>query len=102
MAKTFLCRVEEVASDAPKEITLRDGEKVCVMKSGDAIVACQAHCPHEGIPLREGCLDGTTLTCLEHLWQWDLRSGEPLGLTEAPLTLFEVEVDDEAVYLKAS
>jgi len=100
MTKMFLCRIDDVACDALKELTLDNGEKLCVMKSGDTIFACQAHCPHEGVPLRDACLDGTTLTCLEHLWQWDLRSGTPQGLAEAPLTMHELEIDGESVYLK--
>ena len=100
MTKMFLCKIGDVENGALKEVTLGNGEKVCVIKSGEALFACQAHCPHEGIPLRDGCLDGTTLTCLEHLWQWDVRSGEPMGLAERPLTVLELEVDGESVYLK--
>jgi toluene monooxygenase system ferredoxin subunit len=100
MAKIFLCKVADVESDTLKELTLGNGDKVCVMNSGGTYYACQPYCPHEGIPLCEGCIDGTTLTCLEHLWQWDVRSGEPMGLAERPLAMLDLERDGEAVYLK--
>ena len=31
------------------------------------------------IPLEQGMHDGSVLTCLEHMWQFDLRTGAPLG-----------------------
>jgi toluene monooxygenase system ferredoxin subunit len=100
MARTLLCGVGDVPSDTLKELALEDGRKVCVINTGGRFYACQAACPHEGFALCEGCVDGTTLTCLEHLWQWDLASGAPQGLAEAPLTTFAVEVEGESVYLK--
>lgn len=100
MTNRFLCKVKEVQSDALKELALDGDKKVCIINASGTFYACQAACPHEGIPLCEGCVDGTTLTCLEHLWQWDLRSGAPLGLAEAPLTMFDIEIEGESVYLK--
>lgn len=100
MAKTFLCKVGDVPGDGIKELALDGGRKLCIVNAGGTFYACQAACPHEGFALCDGCVDGTTLTCLEHLWQWDLRSGAPLGLAESPLTTFVVEVEGESVYLK--
>ena len=100
MAKTLLCRIADVPSDGLKELALEGGRKLCVINTGGKFYACQAACPHEGVALSEGCVDGATLTCLEHLWQWDLESGAPQGLAEAPLTTFAVEVEGESVYLK--
>ena len=99
MARRFLCNRDEVASEAVHEVALDKNEKVCVINSGGTFFACQATCPHEGIALCEGCVEGTTLTCLEHLWQWDLRDGSPLGLAEKPLGVRPIEVDGNAVYL---
>jgi toluene monooxygenase system ferredoxin subunit len=100
MPKTLLCRVSDVPGDGIKEVALECGRKVCVINAAGMFYACQAACPHEGFALCDGCVDGTTLTCLEHLWQWDLSSGAPLGLAESPLTTFAVEVEGESVYLK--
>ena len=100
MAKTFLCKVADVQVGSLKEISLNADKKVCVINAEGTFFACQAHCPHQGIPLCEGALEGTTLTCLEHLWQWDLRSGEPIGLAEQPLPMLKVTVDDDTLYLE--
>jgi toluene monooxygenase system ferredoxin subunit len=100
MARTLLCQVGDVPDDGLKEVALADGRKVCVIHSGGGFYACQAACPHEGFALADGCVEGTTLTCLEHLWQWDLASGAPQGLAEKPLTTFTVAVEDDEVYLE--
>lgn len=100
MAGKFLCKLVDVRANSLKEVTVDDGKKVCVVNAGGEFFACQPNCPHEGIPLCAGVLDGTTLTCLEHLWQWDLRSGEPTGLAEEPLQMVDVEVDGDSLYLK--
>jgi toluene monooxygenase system ferredoxin subunit len=34
-----------------------------------------------------------------HLWQWDVRTGEPRGIAEAPLQLFALAREGEALYL---
>jgi toluene monooxygenase system ferredoxin subunit len=96
MDRKPLCR----AADVPVN-TIKQFEKVCVVNAGDRFFACQASCPHEGVALCEGVFDGDVLTCLEHLWQWSLRSGgEPRGLAEKPLEMHEVELIGDAIYLK--
>ena len=102
MAKTFLCKTEDVAANTLKEFPVDAERKVCVINAEGVLFACEATCPHERFPLCEGFVDGTTLTCLEHLWQWDLTTGDPVGRAEQPLTMFALEIDPEsqAVYLK--
>ncbi len=42
-------------------------------------------------PLEEGMFDGETLTCHQHLWQWDIATGDPKGLAESPLECLRVK-----------
>ena len=96
MDRKPLCRTAEVPPNSVKQF-----DKVCVINAGDRFFACQAACPHKGVALCDGVFDGDVLTCLEHLWQWSLRSGgEPRGLAEQALEMHEVEVEGDAVYLK--
>jgi toluene monooxygenase system ferredoxin subunit len=97
-----LCRVSDLPVNGIVECEGIGGTKVCVINAGDRFFACQAACPHEGFALCEGVFDGDLLTCLEHLWQWSLRSGgEPRGLAERPLTMYDVDVENDVVVLKA-
>jgi toluene monooxygenase system ferredoxin subunit len=51
------------------------------------------------VSLAEGLYDGSVLTCHQHLWQWDIRSGSPIGLAEMPLECFKVEMDNDSIYV---
>lgn len=77
----------------------QDGLKLLVANSGDDYFAYQAMCPHQEVPLCEGLYDGATLTCHQHLWQWDIRTGAAMGLAEAPLESFPVRVEGDNLYV---
>ena len=78
-----------------------DGLKLLVANAGDAYFAYQAMCPHQDVPLCEGLYDGAVLTCHQHLWQWDIRTGAPMGLAEAALESFPVRVEGDSIYVVA-
>jgi toluene monooxygenase system ferredoxin subunit len=77
-----------------------DGVGVLIVRAGDQLRAVQSLCPHEAVPLDLGVVDGERLTCLEHMWQFDLRSGAPLG-DEATqgLRTFPVRSDGDDLYV---
>ena len=58
-------------------------------------------CPHQDVALCEGLFDGSVLTCHQHLWQWDIRTGAPMGLAEAPLERYDVSVEGDAIYVSS-
>jgi nitrite reductase/ring-hydroxylating ferredoxin subunit len=79
---------------------LVDGVGVLIAHTGgDEYVAVQAQCPHEMVPLEEGLVQGTTLTCLEHMWQFDLRSGAPLGEAEEGLRRYPLKNEGGHLYV---
>ena len=55
-----------------------DGKQIVLFQVNGAVFACNNRCPHEGYPLREGSLDGCTLTCNWHNWKFDLETGANL------------------------
>lgn len=101
MQKRMVCRVAEVPENGLKECEAEGGLKLVVANAGGEFVGFQAMCPHQDVPLCEGLFDGQTLTCHMHLWQWDVRSGAPLGIAEAPLQRYPLERDGDALYLAA-
>ncbi|MFN2497922.1 MAG: Rieske (2Fe-2S) protein [Pyrinomonadaceae bacterium] len=52
--------------------------------------------PHRGAPLSEGILCDRGIECDWHGWQFDLRTGECLTVTEKTLT-YQVIVEEELV-----
>lgn len=101
MAKKFVCRVAEVPVNSLKEVEAEGGLKLLVANAGGEFFGYQATCPHQEVPLCEGLFDGSVLTCHMHLWQWDIRSGAPMGLAEVPLQSYALEVEGDSVYLSS-
>jgi len=99
MAKKLICRKGDVPANGLKECEVEGGEKLLVANSGAEYFAVQALCPHQDVPLCEGLYDGSVLTCHQHLWQWDIRTGEPQGLAELPLQRYDVTVEGEEIYI---
>jgi toluene monooxygenase system ferredoxin subunit len=99
MARHLVCRTADVPDNGLKECEVEGGLKVVVANAGGEFLGFQAMCPHQDVPLCEGLFDGSTLTCHMHLWQWDVRSGSPMGLAEAPLQKYPLTVEGDAVYL---
>ena len=99
MARRLICRAAEVPENGLKECEAGGGLKLVVANAGGEFFAFQAICPHQEVPLCEGLFDGSTLTCHMHLWQWDVRSGAPLGIAEAPLQRYPLAREGDSVYL---
>jgi nitrite reductase/ring-hydroxylating ferredoxin subunit/(2Fe-2S) ferredoxin len=97
-AWTRVCRSDEVPVNGMKEFPV-NGTQVLVVRLADGFVACQALCPHEAVPLEQGVCDGATLTCLEHLWQFDLRTGAPMGDAQEPLMTYPAKEERGEVYV---
>jgi toluene monooxygenase system ferredoxin subunit len=91
--------VADVPENGLKECEAEGGLKLVVANAGGEFFGFQAVCPHQDVPLCEGLFDGATLTCHMHLWQWDVRSGAPLGLAEAPLQRYALAVEGGSLYL---
>jgi len=100
MSKKLVCRVAEVPAKGIKEFEVEGGLRLLVANSGGEYFGYQAICPHQEVRLCEGLYDGSVLTCHMHLWQWDIRTGAPIGLAEAPLEKFALMVEDDSIYFR--
>jgi len=89
-----VCGAGDVAANALKKFTV-DGVSIIVANVGDGFRVFPPLCPHMEEPLEEsGVCDGRgTLTCIKHLWNWNLATGAPQGETERALLLYEVRQD---------
>lgn len=94
-----VCRPDEVPANGLKQVAVEGGPPLVIANAGDEFFACQALCPHEAIPLADGVHDGEVLTCLEHLWQFDLRTGEPRGDAEGPMQTYKLKQENGALYV---
>ncbi|NQU61117.1 MAG: Rieske 2Fe-2S domain-containing protein [Rhodospirillales bacterium] len=89
------------ASDVPENTLKRfdiDGIAIVIANYGAGFQGFPPYCPHMEEPLADsGMLDGGILTCSKHLWQWDLRTGEKVGLAEKPLLCYDIKTEGDDV-----
>jgi nitrite reductase/ring-hydroxylating ferredoxin subunit/(2Fe-2S) ferredoxin len=93
-----VCAPGEVPVNGIKEFSI-DGVNLIVVNAGDAFVAYQAMCPHEAFSLADGVCDGSILTCLEHMWQFDVRTGAPMGDAQEGLKKYELKEERGELYV---
>ena len=99
MSKTLVCKVADVPMNGTHRVDLPSGLKVLVANADGKLYAYPGICPHQDVDLGEGFFDGKTLTCHQHLWQWDIHSGSAVGLAEAPLEQYALEVRGDDVLI---
>jgi nitrite reductase/ring-hydroxylating ferredoxin subunit/(2Fe-2S) ferredoxin len=93
-----VCATTDVPVNGLKEVTA-NGTSMCIVNTGSGFCAYQSLCPHEAIPLADGVCDGTVLTCLEHMWQFDVKTGAPLGDAQEGLKSFPSKEENGEVFV---
>lgn len=97
-----LCNVSAGTShERLAKVVAADGTAWCVLRDGDDWLATEAVCPHRGRDLSVcGIVEDGVLTCLGHLWQWNLRKGgTPIGAADRPLRVVRLALRGEALHL---
>ena len=52
-----------------------DGKTIVLYNVDGDFFATSSQCPHQGGPLGDGLVDGKTVTCPWHGWEFDVTSG---------------------------
>jgi toluene monooxygenase system ferredoxin subunit len=77
-----------------------DGEAVLLVNVDGTVRAYSNRCPHQASDLSEGDLDGQTLTCAKHLWEFDALTGAGINPDDTRLKSFGCRVgDDGTIYV---
>ena len=91
-----LATLEELPLGAAKEVEF-EGRVYALFNVDGQISAIDGICPHQGGPLADGPLEGTTVVCPWHGWQFDVRTGKtPLG-PKIKQAVYEVKVEGQDV-----
>jgi toluene monooxygenase system ferredoxin subunit len=69
-------------------------KKIVLLNVAGEIRAFEDRCPHLGFQLSEGSLDDDTLTCVNHLWEFDALTGQGTNPGHCQLTVFGTRVRD--------
>jgi toluene monooxygenase system ferredoxin subunit len=68
------------------------GKDIVLVNVGGEIRAYEDRCPHLGFALSAGDLDGRTLTCANHQWEFDALTGTGVNPGNCRLTAFGTRV----------
>ncbi len=83
----------------PHEVTLGD-TKVVLVRQGDAVHALAGLCPHKGVPLAKGLVEGGRIVCAAHRAAFDLATGALLAPPACEgLARYKVRLADGAVHV---
>ncbi len=97
MSWKVACAADDVHENALKAVEI-DGIELVIARIGETYRAYPPVCPHmEEYLESSGLCQGGILTCDRHLWQWDMKTGEPRGPAEKPLLMYEIKNEDGQV-----
>lgn len=93
-----LATLQEIPPGGTKEVEI-DGRIIALFNVGGVISAIDGICPHQGGPLAEGSLDGTSVACPWHGWRFDVRTGRTAVSPKILQPVYEVKVDGPDVFV---
>ena len=82
-------------------VVVVQGHPVALFNVEGRFFAVSNVCLHRGGPIGEGMLDDAVVTCPNHGWEYDVRTGANLANPMARLRTFEVRVDGDDVLVGA-
>lgn len=94
-----VARASEIAPGAAKVVVVL-GHPVAVFNVDGTFFAVSHVCLHRGGPIGEGALDGFVVTCPNHGWEYDVRTGKNLANPMARLRTYAVKVEGDAVLVR--
>lgn len=103
--RVVLCTLDEVPLGGILRVLAEGLEPLAVAHvddgAGGSVHVTSDTCTHENESLSEGDLDGTTLVCLAHFAEFDVRDGQPLCFPAVrPLTVYPATVEDGDVVIE--
>ena len=89
-------RVEDIPEGSCRTIELSGGRELALYHVNGEFYATENFCPHQGAQLAQGTLCNHVIECEWHGWQFDVRSGECLTVSEK-ISTYKVVVEDGVV-----
>jgi nitrite reductase (NADH) small subunit len=88
--------VSQIAPGTGMVANVNDKE-VAVFNVDGSFYAIENICKHRGGPLGEGELEGETVTCPWHAWQYNVKNGNCLTKEGIKMDTYEVHVEGDDV-----
>lgn len=94
-----LCASDELPEGAVRSAVL-GGRAVAVARQGGRLFAFGALCPHQQADLAHGLLEPGAITCQDHLWRFELATGDCTSIPGARLPLYAVREERGAILVE--
>ena len=91
MAFQHVASMKEVPPETMRDFTV-NGKTIALANVSGKLFAVNNECLHMGGPLGEGTLDGQTVTCPWHGWQYDVTTGKVITNPSVCTDTYAVEV----------
>lgn len=91
--------VAELEEGRPVRFVLA-GHDVLLVRINGKVMAFRNQCPHMGISLERGLVDGSFIACPGHGFRFDLTTGECITAPHVQLELFPVRVEDQQIWVR--
>ena len=73
--------------------------RVVIFRAQGQLFAMDNACPHRGGPLDEGFVEGLSVTCPWHAWQFDLKTGRCESAPGVTQNCYKVKVDGSDILI---
>lgn len=91
--------LDEIPPGGRKSLVF-DDRAVLLFRIGEDFYAVEDVCSHDGQPLTDGKLAGTSIECPRHGARFDVRTGRPLCMPAVePIATFEVRLQGNDILL---
>ena len=94
-------KVAEISelSSGRKEITI-EKNKILLLNLNEKIYAIGSRCPHRGLSLAQGKIEGNIITCPYHGSHFDVTTGQVVkGPAKEGLPIYEVKVEGKDILI---
>jgi nitrite reductase/ring-hydroxylating ferredoxin subunit/Fe-S cluster biogenesis protein NfuA len=91
--------VSELQEGHPVRFSHEESDVLLVRMDGK-VMAFRDQCPHMGMPLNGGLVDGPTITCPWHGFRFDLSTGECITAPHVQLEPFPVRVEEQKIWIR--
>jgi NAD(P)H-dependent nitrite reductase small subunit len=76
-----------------------NGREVALYNVDGKVYASTNICPHQGGPLAEGILEGTSIICPWHAWAFDVCTGLSPVNPRTKVETYEVKVENDDIFV---
>ena len=76
------------------------GHDIAVFNVGGEILAIANECPHAAGSLGDGTLEGEIVTCPQHGWEFDVRSGACMTVPGESVARYPVRTDGDRILVE--